>query len=1159
MMKDFQTKTNKIHLVLSIGFDLAIIGFFTSVLMYPKEILSGREGLTTHWIPIFMLVGLNLGFFINAFFKRTRGNWIVLIGNMASAISFLVLLNVFIAYTSDNLEPWIVQMAWFIRHNGFVIGITLGILLFSTTSNLSYFISYIGSKDRSHQIQDVKSFLGIIALGFLFFAILQYVYRYTNSILLFIIMFCALAIMSLMSVLPALLGNSRELNEGKTVFYRRASGFEPLEAETNPINVHLEKAGTEKLGFWWFLFFTILADCGVIYLLIDTYPVETAMYVVYPLILLAVWLIVGIVNLGRRRADSLLKKYGMRRWITSGLSVFEIFRIALVGLVLAAMMYLFPYALYTPEVLMKVGLYSLVGIFVFYFSRSNKKAITIIYTLAILLVIMDVILIFNDIMENAYNFYGNEDVYFPFLYLHSWAHVLTIGFSTGFILSYEFVSFLTKHNNGGDSTQRALIITLIPVFIAGVASWFGWGGLGGFPGGDPSYREPLDLSFEANESFVLIFLVALLICIIILIMQTGTKLYTWGIKSHFRKKRRVIEENTIINPNGDENPVKSQGSHSPREKKPRKKAILILATCTIGMLLGGAFSVGYSFTEYQSKPLVYYKQGEFAFWLANSSERISPDAMVALIPANVIDTFTINAAANEYEAFQIVWTSLGKSLSDLTCDFTDFVNSENATQIPKSAFSIRHVETIINDQFPDVLKPFNYMSLHDRKNHAFWIDVRVPYGTVAGNYDGTLNFKYNRNLNRSEPPATIAVNFTVHVWNFTVPKMRHLRTNMGPQTTNEDHLASFISHRINCYGIPLNYTTSWSTFSSPGNTYTCYLNTTSNDWVFANNSHWDNRTQANIDAGSNGFYFNPPTLGMPRIPKMGESWWTTRYSNFWIRAQEHLNDTGLLEYAYIYFIDEFQMFIPEGYEPEAYYDLLEDFLIMINNSAPEVKIMTTTPPRTDDLQRLRKYMDIYCPIATDYNQTEWEDQMDQGKEFWMYFCIGPQAPWPNSHLYNRLFETRIMLWQAYLYGLHGFLYWSSYYPNHGGPYGYGYNGWGDAMFTYYDEFGNFYETLKWENYLDAMEDYEFLWLVNRSIQYLRVNSTNFTSSELDQFEVQLHDILTSVVGYREEYCQHPSTLYNARLDLAAMLDEFSAYMDIVSVAEEKWSPPPVII
>ena len=109
------------------------------------------------------------------------------------------------------------------------------------------------------------------------------------------------------------------------------------------------------------------------------------------------------------------------------------------------------------------------------------------------------------------------------------------------------------------------------------------------------------------------------------------------------------------------------------------------------------------------------------------------------------------------------------------------------------------------------------------------------------------------------------------------------------------------------------------------------------------------------------------------------------------------------------------------------------------------------------------------------------------------------------------------------------------------------------------ELGNFYETLKWENYLNAMEDYEYLWLVNRSIQYLRVNSTNFTSSDLDQFEVQLHDILTSVVGYREEYCQHPSTLYNARLNLAAMLDDFSAYMDIVSIAEEKWCPPQVII
>nr|MDO8116987.1 DUF4091 domain-containing protein [Candidatus Sigynarchaeota archaeon] len=106
----------------------------------------------------------------------------------------------------------------------------------------------------------------------------------------------------------------------------------------------------------------------------------------------------------------------------------------------------------------------------------------------------------------------------------------------------------------------------------------------------------------------------------------------------------------------------------------------------------------------------------------------------------------------------------------------------------------------------------------------------------------------------------------------------------------------------------------------------------------------------------------------------------------------------------------------------------------------------------------------------------------EGKEFWQYYCVGPGIPWPNSHLYNRLFETRTMLWQCFYYGIQGFLYWSSNARYHGGSYGFGYNGWGDGWFVHFDEYEqHVYESPRWENYLDAQEDFEYLWLANRTI------------------------------------------------------------------------------
>jgi len=115
------------HLVISASVDLGIMAFFASVIMYPGEILGPSEGLTTVWILVFIVIGLNAAFFANAFFKRTHGPLLVLIGNLGSIIAILIMANQFFVYTSDNHEPWIIQMAWFIRDSGLVVGAFLGI------------------------------------------------------------------------------------------------------------------------------------------------------------------------------------------------------------------------------------------------------------------------------------------------------------------------------------------------------------------------------------------------------------------------------------------------------------------------------------------------------------------------------------------------------------------------------------------------------------------------------------------------------------------------------------------------------------------------------------------------------------------------------------------------------------------------------------------------------------------------------------------------------------------------------------------------------------------------------------------------------------------------------------------------------------------------
>jgi hypothetical protein len=167
--------------------------------------------------------------------------------------------------------------------------------------------------------------------------------------------------------------------------------------------------------------------------------------------------------------------------------------------------------------------------------------------------------------------------------------------------------------------------------------------------------------------------------------------------------------------------------------------------------------------------------------------------------------------------------------------------------------------------------------------------------------------------------------------------------------------------------------------------------------------------------------------------------------------------------------------------------------------------------------------------------------------------VGPQAPWPNSHLYNRLFETRVLLWQCFHYNIPGFLYWSSNAQYHG-QYGFGYNGWGDGWFVHIGADGIPYDSPRWENYLDAQEDYEYLWLANRSIAWLRANSSVYSASQLDTFQAAINSAVSSVANDRDVHAQHPAAIFQARASIAAMLEQFSSNVDLLSLGEAQWWP-----
>ncbi|HME53259.1 MAG TPA: glycoside hydrolase domain-containing protein [Candidatus Lokiarchaeia archaeon] len=1132
-------KNSKVHLVLSTSINMGILAFFSTTFIYPNQIL-GPSDAGTAWILIFIMIGLNAAFIFNAFFKRTHGHLIILIGNIAGTIAFIMLVDQFLQYTSDNHEAWIMQMAYFVRDNGFTLGLFFGFSCFSTASTLAYMIALVPAMKSQVNLQRYR-FGAVIISVLLLFAILQFLFRDVGATWLLFLSFGLLLVVTASCILPALQlvregGFITELAPGKTKFYFKTKQFFPADIPDPISDFHarIEAGGSERIAFWWFFMLVLLADGAIIYYMIHSFPTSTPMYMVYAGLVLLVWFLFATYSFSRRRSDNLLERHGIRRWKVSGLAYVDGFRVLMLVVACAGIVYIFPYPVYIPDVLCKVAFFGAIGSLLATVVIKNRLASHAMYIIMLAIIIFNYIVVFLDVMQNAYNYYGIQDLFFPFQYLFGWEHVGTSGLAIGYLITNEFVHFTTRHNDGGDSSQRGIVLTLFSIILPAGAIYAGYGLIGGYiPGGQIDSSGPPDLTLQGNWTLASIFIVLILVAlgaIVLYLVKIG----------YLSLAKQLARRNVSLEPRitGQAIPRRNVVQLGKRLLRPSQAlGIMILATVALSFI--GGFSIGTTFRTEQARPLVYYDPNKFALWLANSSERISPTTTISLDPANMITTFTIDAAANEYQAFQLVWTPLGKSMNGLNFVFTRFNNTELSSQfIPATSFEVREVQYIIGGSFPDVLVPFTSIDLLDSNLHSFWVSVRVPYGTKAGSYAGNMSLRYDYNAGNNLGGSTIRIPFTVNVFNFTVPQMRHLRIQMGGRSYSNSTVQDFFAHRINDYGIDIP-----STWNGTNYTY---------DWAT-----WDANIQWKLANHANSFILSGGpgwTLSDGRTPFVNDSTRMNMLVNWLKGVQQHLVAKNWTRYGYLYYIDEFQMFIPAQYHGNrtAYFNDLRTQLQAMKTAAPKIKIMTTSPP-TAELKDLKDYIDIYCPIATDYNQTEWNGELANGKEFWEYYCVGPGTPWPNSHLYNRLFETRVLIWQCFHYGIQGFLYWSSDAEYHGN-YGFAYNSFGDGWFIHYDAAGNPYDSPRWENYLLGEQDYEYCWLANRTIAWLRVNSTAYTNTQLDQYKATLDSLVASVASDREIHTDHPTAIINARLAIASMLTEFSAHAPITILGEQDWKP-----
>lgn len=1127
--------------ILSIDFGLALLYFFGILSFVPFDMFFLTDGNTWYYALVFIFLGVFISFLCLSFYKE-KSLLIMRILDLIIAVYIIVVIYFYLHFTADLMEPWMIQTAWFLRYHGILVGILLMLILIKTVAGLSSLSTKFFDKQKELKRKN-SEVLTVLIISFSFgFCILELMlYRYMSFfqvlISIFVIQVCLLAMcIYLLSIGSLNLESATPLAKGLDDLERKRGIIRAL-------NVKLHKSGIDIKGFWW-LFFPLLIITLLGISILILYPFEVIVQIPFPwegsiimanvyaiqilsYLLLACMLFVLILTVYGCKARKRFEKYyedskHPRSKLTTlgaldGLKVLGIF------LVISQILYFYEYAIFFPRIISLYLMFGMIGAILYFIIGNTDKRKLILYTISVLLLVINLYFTYLDGIQNSENvFDGSYEISFPFLYLHSWANLALVGISIGIILSDTFFNLMYKHTDGSDSVNRSLIppFTLyLAGFLLIILMW-----AIGNPGGDPPHAP-------RSSSPFMIFCIFLGITLINgLIFHYITEVI---VPKKLERKQRIETK-----PQPKKIEKKSINKERSHRKEPiRKKTAAIGITVVVIISVFGGFMIFYTFQETYQKPILAYSPGNYYIWWEKSSERISRTAEIALLSSPRVSAVEFSLAKNEYHAFQLVFRPLGDPIDNLKYEISDFEHNYLPSQIiPSRHCSLRKEKFIIENEFPDMLEPFSKMDLDKKQNYIFWFSMKTPYDAIAGKYKGELKFKFNDGDSET-------IEIRIKVWDFAIPKMRHLSTNIGRHTDDYDRMDNYFFHRMNDYGSEFSYTDDYTKFLEGD--ITCFLDKASNDWEFYW-PIWDDLMQHKLDGGMNAFSVSYP-LGIAddRVPYVDDKKRMTRLKNWFSDVQDHLVAKKWLNYTYTYFIDEFQLFIPEGYTREDYFDDLKILLKDIKEAAPKIKIMATAPP-IEELEHLYKYIDIWCPVTYDRDKKRWNERLDAGVEMWMYACVGPAAPYPNSHLFNRLYECRILLWQVWLYNLHGFLYWASQGYFHGGN-GFGFNGYGDGWFIY-ERNGKLYDSMRWEEYLNAMEDYEYLWLLDAALDELSGNRRKKLKDELKE-------IVDSIVGEKWRYCDHPSTLYNGRDRIGEILHDISDDVNLTAIGEAKWVPP----
>ncbi len=561
-----------------------------------------------------------------------------------------------------------------------------------------------------------------------------------------------------------------------------------------------------------------------------------------------------------------------------------------------------------------------------------------------------------------------------------------------------------------------------------------------------------------------------------------------------------------------------------------------------------------------------HRDRDLAAWWCEPERKVSRGRP---LPSASSSAVSISAAANEYEAAQLVLTPR-QTLANCRLVAGDLVGASGG-RIPADEVAIRTVEYVpvehptdelgAVDEWPDPLPIHDApVELAAGRNQPFWVSVHVPPGTAAGDYRGHLSLRADG--------ASYELPMVVHVWDFELPKATHLRSGFGLSSwlirryhnlTSEEelrqvhrlYLRDFAEHRVAPFSFGRPIDVEWE--KGPHGLANPKLDFSAFD---------EDARFALDELGFNSFCLDLQGLGggtyQSRRPgrildlEQGTPDYEAAFTRYAQAAQAYLEQRGWLDKAYVYWFDE-----PE----EKDYDFVREGMELIHRAAPKLTRMLTEHP---DL-RLYGAVDLWClPTYTLTSETTRQREI-ANDEFWWYLCTGPKAPYFTLFLDHYGTELRLWSWETWKDGLDGLLVWQTAYwtsetaypgdqlqnpwqdamswtswgglePGERRPWGNG-----DGRFLYPPNRNpgvddtTYLEgpvpSARWELLRDGIEDYEYFWLLRQEVDRLKeagVDPSVYEEAEaLLQVPADICSSLTDFTTTPEPIHAHRARLANA--------------------------------